>query len=299
MLCGKFSPQQPSRKAVTDITRPTTAMVSPDRHDYKLCTAGSQTEQDQTKKLWAAWNKIDLFSLFGDSCSERRKRRESLLVTGHPHTSSSSTAGMRLSCELLSFQTIISLRWVLVLFFLFRIIFHKFFVTEGKLLLRSLEASSHGRLLHIHWECEYWIAMITSYLKLARHFLGSSLGNFPPSAWFWWQKRCEKCWVEFVLFNAVTILESEASQVLNPVARALDSYYCIFLHPSGLLGPKCIRREATASAEAGLVFGLQFKESTIPLMQTVSFPEFLPSFFYLNTLRHQRHHLFTSITTKP
>jgi hypothetical protein len=49
-------------------------------------------------------NKIDLFSLFGDSCSERSKRRESLFVTGHPHSNSSSTAGLRLSCELCRFE---------------------------------------------------------------------------------------------------------------------------------------------------------------------------------------------------
>jgi hypothetical protein len=41
-------------------------MVSPDRHDYKLCTAGSQSKHDQTKKLCVAKNKIGLFYLFGE-----------------------------------------------------------------------------------------------------------------------------------------------------------------------------------------------------------------------------------------
>ena len=137
------------------------------------------------------------------------------------------------------------------------------------------------------------IAMTTSYLKLARH----SLGNLASSAWFWLYKRCEKCLFEFVLLNVVTIIESEASQVLLSVARAVESHYCIFLHASGLLGPKC--REATASAKAGLEFGLQFKESTIPLCKQSPSQNFFRPFFYLNTLYHQRHHLLTSIITKP
>ena len=47
--------------------------ATPDRQEYKLCTAGSQTEHDQIKKLCAARNKIGLFYLFGDSCSIRSK----------------------------------------------------------------------------------------------------------------------------------------------------------------------------------------------------------------------------------
>ena len=41
-------------------------VTSPDRHDYKLCTAGSQFKHDQTKKLCVAENKIGLFYLFGE-----------------------------------------------------------------------------------------------------------------------------------------------------------------------------------------------------------------------------------------
>jgi hypothetical protein len=64
-------------------------------------------------------------------------------------------------------------------------------------------------------------------------------------------------------------------------------------------GRSFVRREAKASAEAGLVFGSKLKESTILLCKQSPSQIFFRASSDLNTLYHQRHHLFTDIITKP